>query len=154
MITPEFKTKVEALRAEGKSWPQISKIVGRPQRTCQRAVGMKPKLCKEANCDLVATPSGNYCRKHGISRMVSNKAGEGPRQQEVLKLIQNHGFLSAEQLRVLTDLNATHLNQVTGRLLNLGLIERPVRGYYSVPRPHVCYTGNEGTGSVPVKKGG
>lgn len=135
MITEEFQAEVLRLREQGLNWAEISRALGRPKRTCQRAagVGVSAGYCAEDGCDGRAVRSGRYCREHGTKRMKRTAPGEGPKQLVVMKLMRKHGMLTFEQLRLMTGFNSDILGRVLGRLLELGLIERPVRAHYRMP---------------------
>lgn len=136
MITQEFKAQVEAARAEGLSWPKVARKLGRPERTCKRAlkVGQPKGTCAERGCTEPTTPSGRYCEQHARERM--GRSAKPTRQEEVMKLMREHGSLTSEQLRNLTGMNSDMVGQVTIRLLKQGLIERPTRGRFTLPRAH------------------
>lgn len=134
MITDEFRQQVLELREQGKSWPEVSRALGRPKRTCQRAGAPQIRLCKHRGCEQVALASGLYCTEHAKARM-HNNPGQGDRQQQVMRLLRKHGHLTSEQLRQMTGIGSSSLGQITGRLARLGLIERPLMGHFTMPRP-------------------
>ena len=133
MITDELRQQVRALRDLGKTWPEVSRAVGRPKRTCQRAIEEPDQLCAHRGCPQVRLLSGVYCSGHAKLRM-RNKPGQGERQQQVMRIMRKLGHASSEELRTLTGLNASSLGQITGRLVRLGLIERPMKGHFTMPR--------------------
>lgn len=128
-----FAAEVTRLRDEGWTWPEISELTGRSERTCKRALD-GPKPCKHRGCPNDRLLSGLYCTEHAKAAM-RNKPGQGDRQQQVLRLMRKHGYLTSAQLQQMTGLQADHVSQITGRLLRLGLIERPMPGHYTMPRP-------------------
>ena len=135
MITDEFKAQVQAARDDGLSWPKVAKRVGRPVRTCQRAlhVGQPRAVCAHRGCAEQATPSGRLCPEHARLAM-RNRPGHGERQEQVMRLIRKHGLLTSEQIRNLTGLNSDNVGQITNRLVRLGLLARPNRGVFTLPR--------------------
>ena len=133
MITDELRQQVADLREQGKSWAEVSRIVQRPKRTCQRAVKEPDQLCAHRGCPQARLLSGVYCSTHAKLRM-RNKPGQGERQQQVMKVMRRLGHASSEQLRQQTGMNSDSLGQVTARLVKLGLIERPTQGHYTLPR--------------------
>lgn len=128
MITAELIEQVRELREQGHSWPQVSKIVGRPQRTCQRAFYDRPD-CARQGCRRPALASGRFCTEHAKLAM-RNKPGEGFRQREVMRLMRKHGMLTSERLRGMTGLRPDALGGILSRLVALGLLERPLQGHY------------------------
>lgn len=134
MITDEFRVEVQALRDQGLSWPQVSKRVHRPQRTCQRALEMPLRICGRPGCDELATPNGRLCPTHAKLKM-RNKPGSGPSQEKVMRVMRKLGHASSEELRALTGLDSSNLGQITGRLVQLGMLDRPIRGHFTMPRP-------------------
>lgn len=136
MITDEFREQVRELRAQGLSWPKVSKVVGRPQRTCQRALELPPaRLCAHKDCDeIVTTLNGKLCPEHAKKAM-RNKPGEGPEQVKVMRIMRKLGHATSEELRTLTGHSPDGLGQIMGRLVQLGLVERPSKGHYVMPRP-------------------
>lgn len=136
MITDEFREQVRELRAQGLSWPKLSKVVGRPQRTCQRALEAPPaRLCAHKDCEeVVTTLNGKLCPEHKKKAM-RNKPGEGYQQQQMMRIMRKLGHATSEELRTLSGLDSMSLGQVMGRLVQLGLVERPVQGHYVMPRP-------------------
>lgn len=135
MITAEFAEKVRELREQGHSWRKTAKLAGRPVRTCQRAIGVgQPgRECAHSGCSEPALMSGRYCSEHAKNRM-RNKPGQGDRQKEVMRHMRRLGYATTEELRTLTGLGSDHLGQVLGRLVKLGMIERPMMGHYCMPR--------------------
>lgn len=134
MITDEFREQVRELRAQGLSWAKVSKVTGRPQRTCHRALEVPNKPCAHRDCDEPRLLSGVYCSMHAKLKM-RNKPGEGERQKQVMRIMRKHGHLTSEELRTLTGLDSSNLGQIMGRLVQLGLVERPTQGHYTMPRP-------------------
>jgi len=128
-----FRKEVTKLRDEGWSWAEVAELTGRPMRTCKRALDGRKK-CARRGCPDQALLSGQFCTEHARKAM-RNKPGQGERQQEVLRLLRKHGHMTSEQLRQATGIDAVRLGQVTKRLVRLGLIERPMRGHYTMPRP-------------------
>lgn len=135
MITDEFRQKVRHLRdVEGLSWPKLAKVAGRPQRTCQRAYKEPDQPCAHRDCDEPRLTSGIYCTVHARLRM-RNKPGQGEQQQKVMRVMRRLGHATSEELRTATGLDPSNLGQIMGRLVQLGLVERPMKGHYTMPRP-------------------
>jgi Homeodomain-like domain len=132
ILTDDFREEVQALRDEGWTWPEVAELTGRSKRTCQRAIERPERICAHHGCRETTTWNGRLCPAHAKLAM-RNKPGHGPRQQQVMRQVRRHGFLSSEQLRNLTGLDSTSLGQVTTRLVRLGLLERPMMGYYRLP---------------------
>lgn len=133
MITDEFRARVRALREQGKSWPEVSRAVGRPKRTCQRAIEEPDQLCAHRDCTEIRLTSGVYCTTHAKLAM-RNRPGGGERQREVMRVMRRLGHATSEELRQATGMDTMNLSQVTSRLVNLGLLERPMKGHYTMPR--------------------
>lgn len=135
MIRGDFAAEVLGLREQGMTWPQVSKATGRPQRTCQRAIGVgqPAKRCAEHGCAEPALRSGRYCDSHARQKMRFGP-GRGVRQIEVMRIMRRKGFASSEELRSMTGMNSDSLGQVLGRLVRLGMLERPMMGHYRIPR--------------------
>lgn len=151
MITDEFRRQVQTLRDEGKSWPEVSRITGRPQRTCHRALETTERICDHRGCDLpVPSTTARLCKRHAWLKQHS-KPGRGERQQQVLAVVRRHGLASAEQIRNETGLDSTNLGHVTGRLVHFGLLERPVRGHYRIPGPNTDGTKCATSGRMVVR---
>ncbi len=64
-----------------------------------------------------------------------NKPGQGPEQVKVMRVMRKLGHASSEELRTMTGLGSTNLGQILGRLVQLGMLERPMKGHYTMPRP-------------------
>ena len=135
MITAKFAAEVQELRDEGWTWPEIAELTGKPQRTCQRAIGVghPEKRCAHKGCDEPALHSGRYCSTHARMKM-RNKPGQGDRQQQVMRVMRRHGVLRVEQIRQMTGMDPSGVGQVLKRLVGLGLLERPNMGIYTLPR--------------------
>jgi hypothetical protein len=135
VISQEFAAEVQELRDEGWTWPEIAELTGRPQRTCQRAVGVghPERRCAQRGCDEPALHSGRYCSTHARLKM-RNKPGHGERQQQVMRVMHKHGCLRVEQIRQMTGMDSMGVGQVLSRLVKLGLLERPNSGIYMLPR--------------------
>lgn len=135
MITDEFRARVRNLRDQGKSWPQVSRLTGRPQRTCQRALEVPVRVCSHHGCNQpTEAVNGKLCPEHR-KRAMRNKPGQGPEQQRVMRIMRKLGHASSEELREFTGLDSSSLGQIMTRLVRLGMIERPMKGHYVMPRP-------------------
>jgi hypothetical protein len=134
VISDEFAAEVQELRDEGWTWPEISELTGKPQRTCQRAIGVghPEKRCAHKGCDEPALHSGRYCSPHARLKM-RYRPGQGIKQQEVMRVMRRHGVLRVEQIRQMTGQDVSGVGQVLGRLVKLGLLERPNMGIYKLP---------------------
>ena len=128
-----FRAEVTKLRDEGWTWAEVAELTGRPVRTCKRALDGRKK-CARHGCTEQALLSGQFCVEHAKKAM-RNKPGQGERQQEVLRALRKHGYMTSEQLRQATGIDSVRLSQITKRLVKLGLIERPMMGHYTMPRP-------------------
>lgn len=128
MITDELRERVRELRAQGLSWKQVSRAVGRPQRTCQRAFKDPDEPCAQRGCKNIRVLSGIYCTYHGRKKMGNGRAGE--RQAELTRLLRKHGCLSSEQMRQMTGMSASHLSHELRDLVRRGVAERRVQGMY------------------------
>jgi hypothetical protein len=133
-MTDEFREQVRELRAQGLSWSKVSKAVGRPQRTCQRAAQPSVIPCAHDGCETPRLTSGQYCTVHARQRM-AHKPGHGERQLQVMRVMRKLGHATSEELRTATGLDTANLGQIMGRLVQLGLVERPIQGHFTMPRP-------------------
>lgn len=134
MITDEFRAEVLKLRDEGWTWPEIAELTGRSQRTCQRVVELNERTCEHRGCDEpVLSDNGRFCTHHAKTRM-RNKPGQGEQQRMVMRHMRRLGHATSEELRTVTGLDTSSLGQIASRLVQHGMLERPMKGHYCMPR--------------------
>lgn len=131
-VSDEFRAEVARLRDEGWTWPEVAELTGVSQRTCSRALASQKKVCAHRGCAELANLNGALCPEHSRAAMAS-KAGHGPRQRHALRVVRRKGLATSKDIQDATGMTANNTGQVLSRLVRLGLLERPVTGYYRIP---------------------
>jgi Homeodomain-like domain len=141
--------RIVQLRAEGWTWKEVAELTGYSVSQCcrlltperyerdrqrQRAYARRRRqirvLC--ADCGAPCTRTAGRCRS--CARRARTMKGTGPHQQAALKLVAEKGLITNQDLADLLGLTYSEAAQVNARLVRYGLLERPVTGFYRLPR--------------------